>query len=108
MKKLLGLQKTLIAVAYETADPSPLTQCLCEDHRLLYLQPVAGRPPRPGGKTGPGPAPGYIQPRDDFAAMEAFQAQFMSLNETQRMLAGHQLDDMLIDCSWKGRTCGPE
>ncbi|XP_077992375.1 epithelial sodium channel subunit alpha-like [Glandiceps talaboti] len=30
-----------------------------------------------------------------------------SLNYSDRMLLGHEINDMLIDCTWKGYPCGP-
>ena len=73
---------------------------------LLSAQSVSAKPPRPGGEGSSGSE--YTQTRDDHTTFENFYWQFLALNESEHEAAGHFLEDMLIDCSWKGVTCGLE
>ncbi|XP_064627110.1 amiloride-sensitive sodium channel subunit gamma-like [Lineus longissimus] len=49
----------------------------------------------------------YDSSREDFDNSQEFYAKYMSLEGDDQTTIGYSLNDMMIDCSWAGKSCSP-
>ncbi|XP_070194182.1 uncharacterized protein [Littorina saxatilis] len=50
----------------------------------------------------------FVEPSVSASIREEFLLLYSNIEQEQRQVAGHQLEDMMVDCSFAGRRCHPQ